>query len=273
MPTEKEDTRDLYIRTPLEEFKAFSRHRIEILEKFKDVEKLKLYMDAFELGVRKLNDVMAPGPMAVDTADLLAEEAPPFFEEETAAQETRTPDTEPDENEEETPDKEPVGNEEETPDKDAEETPKPDSQAQELGEEPSQEASAEGDDAPQTLRILETEYFKSHKGTPPVAEEEAGDSEDAQDTKDSSWEEKTPSDSEALDESYEEPMTEILKETVIAEFRGEDEKKRDVGESEDGEEEDGKKRDVSESEDGEEEDGKKRDVSESEDGEEESEET
>jgi hypothetical protein len=253
MTTEKEDTRDLYIRTPLEEFKAFSRHRIEILEKFKDVEKLKLYMDAFELGVRKLNDVMAPGPVTVDTTDLLAEEAPPFFEEETAAQETRTPDEEPAGNETPYKDSEEgcAGAQSQEPDVEAQE---PDSQTPEPGEDPPREASSDGDDDPndpQTLRILETEYFKS-KETLPVPEEAESD-QDSPDTKDSSGEDHSPSDSGDLDESYEEPMTEILKESVIAEFRGEDGKKRDVSENEDREEEDGKKRDVSESEDGEEE--------------------
>ena len=223
MSTEKEDTRDLYIRTPLEEFKAFSRHRIEILEKFKDVEKLKLYMDAFELGVRKLNDVMAPGLVKAGTTDLLAEEAPPFFEEETAAQETQTPEEEP--------------TAIETPDKDSEEgsagakAREPDSLAREPEEEPPGEAGADGDEA-QTLRILETEYFKS-KEVPPVSEEAeiAPDSEDVRDTKDASEEDPSPSDSQVSDESYEEPMTEILQETVIAEFRGEDGKKSDAGES------------------------------------------
>jgi hypothetical protein len=62
MSAAREDTRDLFIRTPLEEFKSFARHKIETLERFREVEKLKKYVDAYELGIRKLGEARLSPP-------------------------------------------------------------------------------------------------------------------------------------------------------------------------------------------------------------------
>ncbi len=82
MPQRKEDTRDLFIRSPMEEFKAFSRHRIELLEKFKEVEKIRKYMDAFELGMTRLNEALSRSAPRREVEGVAAdgrpaEEAPP----------------------------------------------------------------------------------------------------------------------------------------------------------------------------------------------------
>ncbi|GEM_PF-3393641 len=49
----------LYVRPVVEEFKAFVQHKIDVLERFKNVEELKVYLDALELGDRTIRELQA----------------------------------------------------------------------------------------------------------------------------------------------------------------------------------------------------------------------
>lgn len=54
---EKPFPEDLYVRPVIEEFKTFVQHKIEVLERFRNVEELKVYLDALDLGVKILDAV------------------------------------------------------------------------------------------------------------------------------------------------------------------------------------------------------------------------
>lgn len=56
-PDEKNQPEALHIRPVLEEFKTFVQHKIEVLERFKNVEELRIYLDALELGVETIGDI------------------------------------------------------------------------------------------------------------------------------------------------------------------------------------------------------------------------
>jgi hypothetical protein len=47
----------LYVRPVLEEFKAFVQHKIGVLERFKNVDELEVYLDALELGLNTIQDI------------------------------------------------------------------------------------------------------------------------------------------------------------------------------------------------------------------------
>ncbi|MHC4778607.1 MAG: hypothetical protein ACYTFG_08550 [Planctomycetota bacterium] len=58
-PGDKPESPALYVRPVVEEFKAFVQHKIEVLEKFKNVEQLKVFLDAMELGIRTIQEIQA----------------------------------------------------------------------------------------------------------------------------------------------------------------------------------------------------------------------
>ena len=56
-PIEKPDTPHLTVRPVVEEFKAFVQHKIGVLEKFRNVEQLKVFLDAMELGIQTIREI------------------------------------------------------------------------------------------------------------------------------------------------------------------------------------------------------------------------
>ncbi|MHC4598116.1 MAG: hypothetical protein ACYS47_03840 [Planctomycetota bacterium] len=57
VPGEKPDAPRLTVRPVVEEFKAFVQHKIEVLEKFRNVEQLKVFLDAMELGMQTIREI------------------------------------------------------------------------------------------------------------------------------------------------------------------------------------------------------------------------
>jgi hypothetical protein len=78
---ENSDSEPLTIRAVEEEFKAFVQHKIEVLERFKNVGELKVYLDALELGLRTIQELQMEERAEMELTEVEFQAAPEVLPE------------------------------------------------------------------------------------------------------------------------------------------------------------------------------------------------